>query len=70
MICLLMLEFLAAAKIDIAKFFNDDVTNDVTNDVSSDVSNAPNFIVDVMFPIYTLLSFARFFYNDVIMMSS
>ena len=47
MICLLMLEFLAAAKIDIAKFFNDDVINDVINDVS----NAPNVIVDVMFPI-------------------
>ena len=47
MICLLMLEFLAAAKIDIAKFFNDDVSNDVRNDVS----NAPNVIVDVMFPI-------------------
>ena len=43
MICLLMLEFLAAAKIDIAKFFNDDVSNDV--------SNAPNVILDVMFPI-------------------
>ena len=43
MICLLMLEFLAAAKIDIAKIFNGDVSNDI--------SNAPNVIVDVMFPI-------------------
>ena len=47
MICLLMLEFLAAAKIEIAKYFN----NDVSNDASNDVSNAPNVIVDVMFPI-------------------
>ena len=55
MICLLMLVFLAAAKIDIAKFFDDDVrngvSNDVRNDVSNDVSNVPNVIVDVMFPI-------------------
>ena len=51
MICLLMLEFLAAAKIDIAKFFNDDVSNNARNDVSNDVSNNLNVIVDIMFPI-------------------